>query len=66
MTVTVEDAFDNVVSGDGSTVTLTLSGGAFEGGSSTVAATASSGVATFSNLKIDMPGSYTLSATDGR
>ena len=64
VTVKVEDAFDNVVSNDGSTVTLTLSGGALEGGSSTVAATTSSGVATFSNLKIDLPGSYTLSATD--
>ena len=65
VTVKVEDAFDNVVSNDGSTVTLTLSGGALEGGSSTIAATTSSGVATFSNLKIDLPGSYTLSATDG-
>ena len=65
ITVQVEDAFDNLVSSDGSTVTLTLSGGAFEGGSSTVAATTSSSVATFSNLKIDMPGNYTLSATDG-
>ncbi len=65
VTVTVEDAFGNVVGSDSSTVNLTLSGGSFEGGSSTAAATTSSGVATFSNLKIDMAGSYTLSATDG-
>jgi len=65
LTVTVEDSFNNEVTSDGSTVTLTLSGGTFEGGSSTVATAASSGVATFSNLMIDVPGSYTLSATDG-
>jgi hypothetical protein len=65
VTVEVEDAFNNVVSGDSSSVTLTLSSGTFEGGSSTVATAASSGVATFSSLKIDVPGSYTLSATDG-
>ncbi|MFI5460432.1 MAG: hypothetical protein ACHRXM_33870 [Isosphaerales bacterium] len=65
VTVAVEDAFNNVVSGDGSTVTLTLSSGTFEGGSSTAVAAASSGLATFGNLKIDVPGSYTLAATDG-
>ncbi|MFI5456840.1 MAG: hypothetical protein ACHRXM_15455 [Isosphaerales bacterium] len=65
VTVKVEDAFNNVVSSDGSTVTLTLSGGTFEGGSSTAATATSSGVATFGNLKIDVPGSYTLSAADG-
>jgi len=65
VTVKVEDAFNNVLGTDGSTVTLTLSSGTFEGGSTTAATAASSGVATFSNLKIDVPGSYTLSATDG-
>ena len=65
VTVKVEDAFNNVVSGDGSTVTLTLSSGTFAGVSSSAATAASSGVATFNNLKIDVPGSYTLSAADG-
>jgi len=65
VTVRVEDAFNNVVSSDSSTVTLTLSSGTFEAGSSTAAAATSSGMATFSNLKIDVPGSYTLSADDG-
>ena len=65
VTVEVEDQYDNVVTTNGSTVTLTLSSGTFEGGSSTVTAVASSGVATFSGLKIDAAGSYTLSAADG-
>src|SRR5260370_15853290 len=65
VTVDVEDQYGNVVSGDSSTVTLTLSIGTFEGGSATVAAAASGGVATFSTLKIDMAGSYMLEVTDG-
>ena len=65
MTVKVEDAFNNVVTTDSSAVTLTLSSGTFEGGSSMATAAAASGVATFSGLKITVPGSYTLSATDG-
>src|SRR5262249_7256960 len=65
VTVKVEDQFGNVVTSNSSTVTLTLSSGTFEGGSTTATATASSGVATFSNLKIDTAGSYTLSGTDG-
>ncbi len=65
VTLEVEDAFNNVVTADGSTVTLTLSSGTFEGGSNIASATASKGVATFSGLKIVSLGSYTLSATDG-
>ena len=65
VTVEVEDQYDNVVTTDTSTVTLTLSSGAFEGGSTTLTAVASSGVATFSDLKIDLAGTYTLAATDG-
>ncbi len=61
----VEDALGNVVTTDTSTVTLTLSSGTFEGGSSTATVAASGGVATFGGLKIDAAGSYTLSATDG-
>ena len=65
VTVDVEDAFGNVVTGDHSLVTLTLSGGTFAGGSTTATANAVNGIATFSNLKIDAAGNYTLSATDG-
>ena len=65
VTVKVEDAYGNVVTSDSSTVTLTLSSGKFEGGSNTATATAVNGVATFSNLKIDVAGNYTLTATDG-
>ena len=63
--VQIEDAYGNVVTGDSSTVTLTLAGGTFEGGSSVVTASASGGVATFSGLKIDRAGSESLSASDG-
>ena len=64
VTVEVEDTFNNAVITDGSTITLTLSSGTFDGGASTATATASSGVATFKGIKIDLPGSYTLTATD--
>ena len=64
VTVKVEDAFGNLVGNESSTVTLTLGSGTFAAGTSTVTAAASSGVATFSDLAIDAPGSYTLSATD--
>ncbi len=64
VTVIVEDQFNNVVTGNGSTVTLTLSAGTFEGGSSTAAAAVVNGVATFGSLKIDAAGKYTVSATD--
>ncbi|MHB1559763.1 MAG: beta strand repeat-containing protein, partial [Isosphaeraceae bacterium] len=65
VTVLVEDAYHNVVTSDGSTVTLTLDGGTFEGGSSTAGAAASDGIATFGGLKIDAAGRYTLTADDG-
>jgi hypothetical protein len=65
VTVDVEDPYGNVVTSDSSTVTLTLSSGTFEGGSATASATTSGGVATFSTLKIDTAGSYTLRATAG-
>jgi hypothetical protein len=64
VTVVLEDAYGNMVSSNSSTVTETLSSGAFAGGSSTSSA-ASGGVATFSALTIDKAGSYTLTATDG-
>jgi hypothetical protein len=55
----------SVVTSDSSTVTLTLSSGAFAGGGNTVTAQAVNGVATFSNLVIDATGTYTVSASDG-
>jgi len=66
VTVNVEDSLGNTVTGDSSTVTLTLAGGVFAGGGRTVTAVAANGVATFSNLVIDAMGSgYSLSAGDG-
>jgi hypothetical protein len=66
VTVAVKDQFGNTFTGDSSsTVTLTLNGGTFSGGGNTATATVSSGVATFSNLVIGAPGSYTLTASDG-
>jgi hypothetical protein len=65
VTVDVEDPYGNLISSDSSTVTVTLSSGTFEGGSNTVSAQASGGVATFSTLKIGKTGSYMLKATDG-
>ncbi len=65
VTVMVEDQNQNVVTTDSSMVTLTLTGGTFGSGSSTVAAMAAKGVAMFSDLEIDLAGPYTLSATDG-
>jgi len=63
--VTVETVGNYTATGDSSVVTLTLSSGTFSTGSNTATATASSGVATFSTLKINAVGSYTLTASDG-
>jgi hypothetical protein len=63
--VDITDQYANLITSNTSTVTLTLSGGTFAGGSATVSAAASSGVATFSTLTIDTAGSYTLKASDG-
>jgi streptogramin lyase len=64
VTVKIEDQYNNLVTTDGSTVTLTLSGGTFEGGSSTITAVASGGVAIFSDVTIDVAQPFTLSASD--
>jgi hypothetical protein len=63
--IDVEDEYGNLVSSNSSTVTVTLSGGTFAGGSATASVVASGGVATFSSLTIDKASSYTLTATDG-
>jgi hypothetical protein len=65
VTVSVQDAFGNTVSGDTSAVTLTLSSGTFSTGLNTVTVNAVNGVATFSNLIINTTGTYTLAASDG-
>jgi hypothetical protein len=64
--VTVEDQFGNVVTSNGSKVTLALSkspAGAVLGG--TVSVHAASGVATFSDILPNKAGAYALSAADG-
>jgi hypothetical protein len=63
VTVQILDAFGNVVTGDNSdavTISIATGPGAFLAGSSTTV-TAHSGVATFGNLTLVKPGSYTLS-----
>jgi hypothetical protein len=65
VTVAVEDANGNIIAGDSSNVTLTLSSGTFAGGSNTATVAAVNGVATFSNLVINTAGTYTLAASDG-
>jgi hypothetical protein len=65
VTVAVQDTFGNTVTGNTSAVTLTLNGGTFAGGGNTVTVNAVNGVATFNNLVINAPGTYSLSATDG-
>jgi Ca2+-binding RTX toxin-like protein len=63
--VSVEDSIGDVVIGDTSNVTaaLTNSAGAVLGGTLTEAAV--NGVATFSNLLVNSPGTYALTVTDG-
>jgi hypothetical protein len=65
VTVAVEDQAGNTITTDTSTVILTINQGSFANGSTTVAAQAVNGVATFNNLVIDATGSYTLFASDG-
>ncbi|HEY8747446.1 MAG TPA: hypothetical protein VIM11_05710 [Tepidisphaeraceae bacterium] len=63
--ITVQDSLGNTLSGDSSTVTLTLNGGTFAGGGTTATTNAVNGIATFASLVINAAGSYTLTATDG-
>lgn len=65
VTVAVEDAYGITVAADSSAVTLTMSSGTFSSGNSAVTAAAVNGVATFSGLVLNTPGSYTLAASDG-
>jgi hypothetical protein len=59
--VAVQDANGNTVAADTSPVAIALVGGTELGG--TPSATPYNGIATFSNLMVSGPGSYTLSAT---
>src|SRR5439155_5189239 len=61
--VEVQDVFGNLVTGDSSNVTASIVGGGTLTGTTTVAA--SSGVATFTNLRIDSAGSAQLHLADG-
>ena len=65
ITVAVEDAGGNVLTGSNPNITLAIatgpSGGVLQG---TVTVTAQNGVATFSNVSVNLPGSYTFSAAD--
>jgi len=66
VTVDVEDINGSIVTSDNSLVTLAIASGpagAVLGGTTSVAAV--NGVATFTNLSVTTPGTYTLSATDG-
>ncbi len=62
--VNVEDQFGNIVTSDGSNVTLAVATGVGNA-SGTLTVSATNGVATFNDVKIDTAGSYTLTATDG-
>ncbi len=70
VTVTVEDSSGDVVTSDNSVIHLRVDGpGRFAGDGHTMTATAVNGVATFSGLKLDRAGTYTLSSgnyEDGR
>jgi uncharacterized repeat protein (TIGR03803 family) len=61
--VSVEDTYGNVCTTDSSTVTLTTSDGSTLNG--TTSAAAVNGVATFTNLSINVLGAHTLHAVDG-
>jgi len=67
VTVQVEDAGGSVVSGDSSSITLSIGSNPGSGSlSGTATVAASAGVATFGTLSINHPGvGYTLVATDG-
>ncbi len=62
--VHVEDAYGNVATDNSDLVELTLSSGAFASGFSTVQTTAVGGVATFTDVQVDVTGSYSVSAAD--
>ncbi|MDB5320798.1 MAG: hypothetical protein JWN40_2429 [Phycisphaerales bacterium] len=62
--VAVQDQNGATITGDGSTVTLTLASGTFANGLNSVSVQAVGGIATFDSLIFSTPGTYTLSASD--
>ena len=69
LTVAVEDAYGNIVTGDSSSIAISVNssnpaGGGFVSESTTTVAVVN-GVATFTNLKLNKAGTYTLKAVDG-
>jgi hypothetical protein len=65
LTVAIEDAFGDVITGDKSTVTIAVSvGPARLSSGSITSAVAVNGIATFSSLLLDAAGTYKLSAAD--
>ena len=64
ITVDVEDQFGNLVTTDSSNVTLAVASGPGSL-SGTLTMAASNGIATFSNVKLNTAGNYTLTAGDG-
>jgi hypothetical protein len=64
VSVSIEDQFGNVEKGDSTSVSISPTGpGSFASGSTT-SVSAVNGVATFSNLVLDISGSYTLTSSD--
>ena len=61
--VDVEDSTGATIAGNNTKVTLTLSSGTFDGGSTTISAVAVNGQATFGDMVIDATGTYTISAS---
>lgn len=64
VTVALEDGFGNVDAANATPVTVTLNGGGatFFGGATTATVTPVNGVATFGNLVVTNPGTFTLTA----
>ena len=60
--VSVTDQYGNLIT-NSTTVTLKLTGGTFSNGSSTITATTSNGVATYSNVIIKTAGNYSLTVS---
>jgi hypothetical protein len=63
--VSLEDGFGNLDTSNLTPVTLALSTGTFFGGATSAAAVPVNGVASFNNLVVTTPGTYTLTATAG-
>jgi hypothetical protein len=65
MTVDVEDAHNNLVATDSSSVTLSIASGPTGASlSGTTSVQAYDGIATFSNLYVSLPGNYTFKSVD--